>query len=311
MSLSVDTASPAKLRRESIEEAAHGEEEELIPETPSIRLPHEPEAARVLSDALGEGEELTLEKLRAFIEQQREFSETVSELGELMRMVAMTNASHIAQLYGSEFRHTGPKAKERQRALVEASRKGMAEYTTKRNQFTADGARAIVEASVVALCNDLMLDPDVQDFFGVNEYNMDLVHRVMLTGDANVSMWHADVLPTTTALCIYRMWQILLRTEVGRKTVLGSVQGPLPERSPPKPGQDEETDYDSFDLICKILSTELMYGRIPVFLEACFRGLPRKSCERYKPLSPKEINLLERAFANQEIYWPEVRPVEQ
>jgi hypothetical protein len=154
----------------------------------------------------------------------------------------MTEWTRISDLTSEHFQNDMANAADTQQQLVAMAAAGVLQI--EKGEEMETGVSAIVQETVVALMNDLMLSETSESFFGCS---------VPVNRDEDIG------------LLSYRVWQLLVRTRRGRETIHVCAR---------ECGESfQEQDVDSFEAICTILEKQILAGAQVDFFAKCVRKL--------------------------------------
>ena len=164
----------------------------------------------------------------------------------------MTEWTRISNLTSEHFQNDMANAANTQKQLVVMAAAGVLQI--EKGEEIETGVNAIVQETVVALVNDLMLSETAEAFFGCS---------VPVNRDEDIG------------LLSYRVWQLLVRTRRGRETihVCARNEEDAGESFDAMRSTLEEQDVDSFDALCTILQKQILEGAQVDFFEKCVRNL--------------------------------------
>ena len=198
------------------------------------------------------------------LEAARRVKETVAELEEQVCRVRVTRGTRIDELDSDQFVCTGERARETRRGLVEDARRA-AKLHAHEGRLPREGWAALVDETIVALCNDLLPSKAAGDFFKVS------VPDFVLDMNEPPEAWHRSA----PGLVVYRFWQLLVRTPEGRATLL------------------PEGDTESYEAVQAALVDCVRDGRLGESALALVRRMPVGGPNR---LTPLERQTLEGVF---------------
>lgn len=238
--------------------------------------------AREISEA--EAEEL--------MQQQREYFERVGRLEEQLRRVRVTNGTRITDIGSKLFENSGPAGANRQRELVAAAAAAFEKFEAGDGALHLTGATAIVEEAIVALCNDLLLSENTETMFGVSMPDWDKVDTIYRSHNGEVHIWSDSILEEVVGLLVYRVWQLLVRTPAGRRTMY-TVSG----------SEEAEVDIDSFEAMTALLASKLSAGKMVDFFTECVDKLELPPGNDGQTLTSLEKSVMKKALNNRMLDW--------
>jgi len=168
--------------------------------------------------------------------------------------VKVTCGTRISDLGSRHFQHDMSAAAKTQHDVVAAAW-GAAQRLAHRGNgvtFEAD-VGAVVDETIIALMNDLMLSEYTESFFGVSVPESDSI---------DATLFKRGIPDCLAGLLCYRVWQLLTRTKLGRQVLIKCSGG------------DEDTPPDSYNAVHTALSSALMAGSQIQLLESCVNELP-------------------------------------
>ena len=194
------------------------------------------------------------EESAELVDSQRALSESVGSIESQLERVKVTCGTRISDLGSRHFQHDMSAAEKTQHDLVGAAWKAVQRLDQGTNRLTLeDDVGAVVDETIVALMNDLMLSEYTESFFGVAAPESDSIDATLL---------QAGIPDCLAGLLCYRVWQLLTRTKLGRKTLIKCS------------GAAEDTSPDSYHAVHTALSSALMTGSQIQLLESCVNKLP-------------------------------------
>jgi hypothetical protein len=147
----------------------------------------------------------------ALLQAQIDIVERVAGLEEQMCRLEVTHGTRICDLNSTIFTSAGATSRQTQVSLVESATSAAASYTANGGKLKNHEADALVDETLVALMNDLMMSHSCEDFFGVC-----IPAMVKLDLNEPPEEWHKRA----PGLLMYRLWQLLIRTPHGRWVLL-------------------------------------------------------------------------------------------
>lgn len=230
------------------------------------------------------------------MEAQKAASEAVGSLESQMQRLRVTSCTRISDLNSTHFEHHIKSAKKTQMQMVEAAAFAWSAYAQTGGMSTATEISSIVDESIVAFMNDLMLSESSERFFGVSVPDMEL----QLCKDT----FYDDAI----GLLCYRAWQLLLRTKRGRRIVAFADDS---TEKLDDPNYVSSVDCDSYKTIHTALAAPILGGRQIDFFERCILALPVTSTDASFHNSPSltktEKSKLLCAIRNSALDWAIVK----
>jgi hypothetical protein len=122
-----------------------------------------------------------------------------------------------------------------------------------------------------------------EGFFGIEVPDMEYAFKETAKHADSESDFIKVFDEATMGLLIYRIWQLLVRTDAGRVILLEENAKVVTSSE-----VAAEHNRDSFSHICCALLSQLMCRRMPAFLKECTLRLPLDESPRYDALTPEE-----------------------
>jgi hypothetical protein len=245
----------------------------------ATRTPYALPTDELVDEVLG----LALDAVRteneeSLIESQRQISENVASLKEQMARVVVSHGTSIDNIDEEQFQLAGPKARQRAEELVSAARSAHEVYV-RTGVLGSPEALAIVEETVEALMNSLMLSAVGSGYFGVL-----IPPKILVDMNKEAADWHDQAI----GLLVYRAWQLILRTPEGREILAVVCDYAAP---------------DSYGAICGALAGHLRRGTLPAMFARCVSDLPvsKHSTEKHARISADEKRNLLASVKNKSI----------
>ena len=155
---------------------------------------------------------VTDEESKELVDSQRAMSESVGSVASQLERVKVTCGTRISDLDSRHFQHDMSASAKTQHDLVGAAWAAVQRLDQGNNRLTlGDDVGAVVDETIVALMNDLMLSEYTESFFGVAAPESDLIDATLL---------QHSIPDCLAGLLCYRVWQLLTRTKVGRQTLI-------------------------------------------------------------------------------------------
>lgn len=261
--------------------------------------------------------ELSEEEAEALIVQQRQMFERVGDFEEQMRRVRVTNATRISDLNSTQFQAAGERSFMQQQAIVGACTEAMKAFALNKETFVRETALPVVEAMVVAINNDLMLDSDTESFFGVSVPDWDSVDAAFFGNPDTVTMFSQEIIQETIGLLVYRSWQIILRTTAGRLKLVAAGKADGGEGGAPSEVRDAElaaaaedkctevpvADHESYTKITEILASALEERRMMELYCNVLNALPTTTDQGTSTLMEIERSMINNAINDKVLGW--------
>ena len=211
------------------------------------------------------------------IDTQREAFERVADMEEQICRLRVTHGTRVDQLDSPHFTHTGSAARRTQARLVSNASAAINAHAKHNGRITQSQADAIVDETLVALMNDLMMSGAAGNFFGVS-----IPPGFVIDLNAPPEQWHQRAM----GLLVYRTWQLIVRTRVGRSTLLAC--------SSDKNMTFDEGAVDSYEAIRDTISLSLLEGDLALLLHRCVTAMPTATDETNRALREKRLTMQER-----------------
>jgi hypothetical protein len=183
----------------------------------------------------------------ALLQAQVDIVERVAGLEEQMCRLEVTHGTRICDTASTMFTSAGPASRETHLNLVNAATSAALSYTSNECRLTSEEADALVEETLVALMNDLMMSRSSEKFFGV-----DVPSVVKLDLNESPEQWHIQA----PGLLLYRLWQLLVRTPHGRWVLLHDTP-------------DKQSRLSSFSTVRNYVSGCLQKNNVKEMLKRC------------------------------------------
>jgi hypothetical protein len=204
----------------------------------------------------------------ALLQAQIDIVERVAGLEEQMCRLEVTHGTRICDLDSTIFTSAGPASRQTQVSLVESATSAAASYTANGGKLSSNEADALVDETLVALMNDLMISRSCEHFFGVC-----VPAIVKLDLNESPEEWHQRA----PGLLMYRLWQLLIRTPHGRWVLLHDTP-------------NKASSLSSFSAVRDYVSRCLQANEIRQMLQRCAETLEvsDEGSKKHSRLTTKE-----------------------